>query len=115
MRDAGTRVWRYEFGYGVTGSGKPPEHTTEMDYVHHARPSKVGQNDWPPVQRYWVNFIHNGDPNGEGLPTWPIVSGLDGSLGITPRSTTAMHRARAALCDLMFQGLDHPPSTAVLN
>jgi para-nitrobenzyl esterase len=115
MRDAGTRVWRYEFGFGAPGSGKPPEHTSEMDYVYHARPSKVGPDDWPPVQRYWANFIHNGDPNGEGLPTWPKVPGLDGSLGITPRSTTAMHRARASLCDLMFQGLDHPPSTAVLN
>lgn len=36
MRDAGTRVWRYEFGFGAPGSGKPPEHTSEMDYAYHA-------------------------------------------------------------------------------
>jgi len=115
MRDAGTRVWRYEFGFGAPGSGKPPEHTTEMDYVYQARPAATPPAGWPPVQRYWANFIRNGDPNGDGLPAWPMVAQRDASLVIAPHATTAVHGARAALCDLMFQGMDHPSSAAVPN
>lgn len=113
MRDAGTRVWRYEFGYDAPGSDKPPEHTTEMDYVYHARPTKVPSGGWPPVQRYWANFIRNGDPNGEGLPAWPMVAQRDGSLAITPQGITAVHEGRAELCNLMFQGIDYPQSAVV--
>jgi len=35
------RLWRYEFGFGAPGSGKPPEYTTEMDYVYHALPASL--------------------------------------------------------------------------
>lgn len=115
MRDAGTRVWRYEFGFGAPGSGKPPEHTTEMDYVYHARPATAPAAGWPPVQRYWANFIRNGDPNGDGLPAWPIVAQRDAMLSIEPGNIAALHGARAQVCDLVFQGSDGPASAAVPN
>ena len=115
MRDAGTRVWRYEFGFGAPGSGKPPEHTTEMDYVYHARPSTTPPGGWPPVQRYWTNFIRNGAPNGDGLPVWPMAGERDGSLSIAPHGIAAEVGARAQVCDLMFQGAGYPPSAAVPN
>ncbi|KQN67628.1 hypothetical protein ASF04_17735 [Duganella sp. Leaf61] len=113
MATANSRVWRYEFGYGAPGSGKPPEHTSEMDYIYRAPPAKTLAADWPPVQRYWANFIRHGDPNGPGLPRWPAVKDRDGSLSITPAGTVAVHGARAALCDLLFEGRDHPPSSIV--
>ena len=115
MRDAGTRVWRYEFGFGAPGSGKPPEHTTEMDYVYQAKPTTIAADAWPPVQRYWANFIRHGDPNGAGLPAWPMVAQTDASLLIAPRGIAAVHGQRGALCDLVFQGVDHPQSAAILN
>lgn len=62
-------VWRYEFGLGAPGSGKPPEHTSEMDYVYRAVPAAAGTRSWPPLQRYWANFMRSGDPNDAGLPT----------------------------------------------
>lgn len=115
MRDAGARVWRYEFGFGAPGSGKPPEHTSEMDYVYHAPPATLPAASWPPLQRYWANFIRHGDPNGEGLPAWPMVGQADASLLIAPQGIAAVHGARAAICDLMFQGLAHPPSSVIPN
>lgn len=113
MATAYPRVWRYEFGYGAPGSGKPPEHTSEMDYIYRAPPANTLAADWPPVQRYWANFIRHGDPNGPGLPHWPAVADRDGSLSITPAGTVAAHGARAALCDLLFEGRDHPPSSII--
>lgn len=113
MRDAGTRVWRYEFGYGAPGSGKPPEPTTEMNYVYHARPSTTAPGAWPPVQRYRANFIRHGDPNGPGLPVWPMVAQRDGTLSIEPGGIAAVHGARAEVCDLMFQESDYPASAVV--
>jgi len=110
MRDAGTRVWRYEFGFGAPGSGKPPEHTTEMDYAYHAP-----QPGWPPLQRYWANFIRNGDPNGDGLPAWPMVGQGDAALVIAPHGIAAAHGARAGVCDLLFEGLAYPPSSVIPN
>jgi para-nitrobenzyl esterase len=115
MRDAGTRVWRYEFGFGAPGSDKPPEHTTEMNYVYYAKPTTVTAGNWPPVQRYWANFIRNGDPNGAGLPSWPVVAQRDASLLISPHSIAAVNGSRSEVCDLIFQGVDHPQSAAVLN
>ena len=115
MQGAGARVWRYEFGFGAPGSGKPPEHTTEMDYVYHAQPATASAAGWPPVQRYWANFIRHGDPNGEGLPAWPMAGRSDTALLIAPQGIAAVHGARADLCDLMFQGLAHPPSNVIPN
>ena len=113
MRDAGSRVWHYEFGYGAPGSGKPPEHTTEMYYVYHAQPATPPLNGWPPVQRYWANFIRHGDPNGDGLPVWPMVGQRDVMLVIAPQGISAATGESAELCNLMFTGLDHPPSGAI--
>lgn len=113
MRDAGARVWRYEFGFGAPGSGKPPEHTSEMGYVFQARPATLAPAAWPPVQRYWANFIRDGDPNGDGLPAWPMVGQDDAALSIAPHGIAAVRGARAQLCDLLFQGLAYPPSTAL--
>ena len=84
MRDAGTKVWRYEFGFGAPGTGKPLDHTIEMDYVYYAQPSTKAQDECPPVQRYWANFIRKGDPNSEGLPFWPTVGSRDSMLAIEP-------------------------------
>jgi para-nitrobenzyl esterase len=108
-------VWRYEFGFGAFGSGKPPEHTTEMDYVYHAAPPDAPAGAWPPVQRYWANFIRGGNPNGAGLPVWPRVGQRDASLSIEPAGIEARHGARAAVCDLMFANVDHPPSASLPN
>lgn len=118
-----TRVWRYEFGFGAPGSGKPPEHTSEMDYVYRARPAKALPADWPPVQRYWANFIRNGDPNGVGLPHWPAVG--EGSAVVTPEQAAYLDIApagivarkglRAAQCKLMYRERDYPQSATVPN
>jgi para-nitrobenzyl esterase len=113
MRDAGAQVWRYEFGFGAPGTGKPPEHTTEMDYVYYARPSMKVQNEWPPVQRYWANFIRNGNPNSEELPFWPTVGSRDSMLAIEPGGLAAKHGARFEVCNLIFKGSDHPTSAAM--
>lgn len=103
-------VWRYEFGFGAPGTRKPPEHTTEMDYVYHAAPANMGADDWPPVQRYWGNFVRKGNPNGAGLPYWPRVAERNASLSIEPAGIKPVYGARAALCDLMFKERDYPPS-----
>jgi len=86
-----------------------------MDYVYQAKPTTIAADAWPPVQRYWANFIRHGDPNGAGLPAWPMVAQTDASLLIAPRGIAAVHGQRGALCDLVFQGVDHPQSAAILN
>jgi para-nitrobenzyl esterase len=107
------RVWRYEFGFGAPGAHKPPEHTTEMDYVYHAAPASAVAGDWPPVQRYWANFVRSGDPNGVGLTYWPGVSQRNASLAIEPSGIKAVYGARDGICDLMFKDLDYPPAAVV--
>ena len=108
-------VWRYEFGFGAPGAGKPPEHTTEMGYVYHAAPTDASAAGWPPVQRYWANFIRTGNPNGPGLPHWPAVEQGNAMLSIEPSGIKAAYNARREICNLMFEGLDYPPSAAVPN
>ncbi len=115
MLGVSPRVWRYEFGFGTPGTGKPPEHTTEMAYVYPAEPADALARDWPPIQRYWVNFIRSGNPNGAGLPHWPGVGEKDASLSMEPTGTKAVFGARAAVCDLMFKDLDYPSSAVIPN
>ncbi len=112
------QVWRYEFGLGAPGSGKPPEHTSEMDYVYRATPAKASPAEWPPVQRYWANFIRNGDPNGAGLPHWPAAgqqSWQAAYLDISPNGIEARKGLRAEQCKLMYQERDYPQSAIVPN
>ena len=99
----------------AAGSGKPPEHTSEMDYVYRVVPANVQPGDWPPVQRYWANFIRSGNPNGAGLPHWPGVAEQDAALSIAPTGIQVRHGARAAICGLMFKDVNHPPSAVAPN
>jgi len=69
---AGQKVWRYQFGLGVPGTGKPVEHSSELKYVFDDAPPNADFAKWPPLQAYWANFAHTGDPNGHALPHWPV-------------------------------------------
>ena len=111
MRENSSRLWRYEFGFGWPGTGKPPEHTSEMPYIYHAAPADAGADTWPPVQRYWVNFVRDGDPNGPDLPPWPAVGSDDAYLAIESSGITIGHALRKPICDLMYQRRDYPGSS----
>lgn len=110
-----SRVWQYEFGFGWHGSGKPPSHTSEMNYVFRSPPASATQNDWPPVQQYWVNFIRTSTPNGPGLPQWPAAGENAAYLSIEPAGLTVKHRLRSEVCDLMYQDRDYPQSAVVIK
>jgi para-nitrobenzyl esterase len=103
-------VWQYEFGLGAPGSNKPPEHTSENDYIFKATPAEATAKDWPAVQRYWANFIRKGDPNGAGLPHWPQAGKQAVYLWIDGSGTRAAKGLRSAVCDLMNKDNDGPQS-----
>lgn len=111
MRKNSSHIWRYEFGFGLPGTGKPPEHTSEMPYVYHAAPADARPDTWPPVQRYWANFVHNGNPNSPDLPPWPAVGTDEAYLAIEPSGIAIGHALRKPICDLMFQRQDYPGSS----
>ena len=100
------KVWQYEFGLGAPGSNKPPEHTSENDYIFKATPAEATPKDWPAVQRYWANFIRKGDPNGAGLPHWPQAGKQAAYLWIDGSGTRAAKGLRSAICDLMNKDND---------
>ncbi len=110
---AAPAIWRYQFGFGAPGTGKPPEHTSEMGYVYRAVPADSRAADWPPLQRYWANFIRTGDPNGPGLPHWPRTGANDALLSVEPGGIEALADPRTALCALLYRDRDYPGSPAL--
>lgn len=103
-------VWRYEFGLGNPGSGKPPEHTSEMPYVYKAIPTNEKPLEWPPIQKYWVNFIKTGNPNGANLPNWPNVGDQEAFLAFMPDGTHAATGPRTEICTLLKKHNANPQS-----
>lgn len=114
MAAATPRVWRYEFGFGAPGSGKPPEHTSEMEYVYRAERGDTA-HAWPPIQRYWLNFLKSGDPNGAALAHWPRAGTEDAYLSMEPGATRAATDTgpRGAVCALLYQDKDYPQSSRI--
>lgn len=102
------KTWRYEFGLGHPGSGKPPEHTSEMGYIYPAIPTDAKATDWPPMQRYWVNFIRTGDPNGPGVPLWRAVASADWQLSVLADGIVLQSAPRTAICDLQLPDGSNP-------
>lgn len=113
MRGNSPHIWRYEFGFGLPGTGKPPEHTSEMPYLYRTVPADARADTWPPLQRYWVNFVRNGNPNGPDLPPWPVVGADDAYLAIEPSGIRTGHALRKPICDLMYQRQDYPKSSVM--
>ena len=107
------KVWRYEFGLGAPGSNKPPEHTSEMDYIFKAMPAAATPKEWPALQRYWANFMRNGNPNGPGLPHWPQAGKEAAYLWIDGSGTRAAKGLRSAVCDLMNKDNEGPQSPSM--
>jgi para-nitrobenzyl esterase len=97
----GRSVWRYQFGVGPPGSGKPSEHSSELKYVFNPAPADANFATWPPVQAYWANFIRSGDPNGPGLPGWPSLGEQANYMSFTPQGPQPGKDLRGALCRLM--------------
>ena len=109
----GAHVWRYEFGLGKFDSGKPPEHTSEMDYIYHSVPAAADARDWPPIQRYWAEFMRTGDPNNPNLPPWPAFGDQQVYLEILPEGLRVGRGARQEICDKMFSEAPFPRSDIV--
>jgi para-nitrobenzyl esterase len=98
-------VWRYQFGLGVPGSGKPVEHSSELKYVFDDAPSSANSTTWPPLQEYWANFARSGNPNGHGLVSWPGHGTSANYVDFTPQGTVRGTQLRGPICRLL-----NPPS-----
>jgi len=97
---AGQKVWRYQFGLGVPGSGKPVEHSSELKYVFDETPPGADFATWPPLQAYWANFARTGNPNGHALPQWQAYGARANYIDFTlqgPRTGTDL---RGPICRL---------------
>ncbi len=97
---AGQKVWRYQFGLGVPGSGKPVEHSSELKYDFDDPPPHADFAKWPPLQAYWANFAHTGDPNGHALPQWQAYGARANYIDFTPQGPKAGTDLRDAICRL---------------
>jgi len=97
----GRSVWRYQFGLGPPGTGKPPEHSSELKYVFDAVPPDATTATWPPVQAYWANFIRSGDPNGLGLPRWLSLGKRANYMSFTPQGPKRGRDLRGTVCRLI--------------
>jgi para-nitrobenzyl esterase len=97
---AGQEVWRYQFGLGVPGSGKPVEHSSELKYVFDEAPSGASDATWPPLQEYWANFARSGNPNGRGLAFWPDHGTGANYIDFTTQGPVRATDLRGPLCRL---------------
>jgi para-nitrobenzyl esterase len=98
------KVWRYQFGLGVPGSGKPVEHSSELKYVFDEAPTGSNSTTWPPLQAYWANFARSGNPNGRGLASWPSYGTAANHIDFTTQGSVRGNDLRGPFCRL----LDHP-------
>jgi para-nitrobenzyl esterase len=100
---AGQNVWRYQFGLGVPGSGKPVEHSSELKYIFDERPPGADGASWPPLQEYWANFARSGNPNGHGLALWPSYGKSASYIDFTPQGSVRGTDLRGPICQLLSQ------------
>ncbi len=101
---AGQNVWRYQFGLGVPGSGRPVEHSSELKYIFDEKPSDADSKSWPPLQEYWANFARGRSPDGPGLAFWPNYGASANYLDFTPQGPVHGTDLRGPICRL----LNHP-------
>jgi para-nitrobenzyl esterase len=101
---AGQKAWRYQFGLGVPGSGKPVEHSSELKYVFDDPPAGTDPAAWPSLQGYWANFARSGNPNGPGLAVWPVHGPAASYIDFTPSGPKRGTDLRGPMCRL----LSHP-------
>ena len=87
MRNAGGRVFLYEFARPNDGSNLPPTHDDELPYVFDSLQlgglkferdksfsvSEASKRLSCTMMSYWTNFARTGSPNGSDVPLWPQI------------------------------------------